>query len=487
MTYGWERRPDDVDQQWKRYGYKLQDIERDIDRLRYESVFNPAAEPIESEFTIGLHAPRNDNGVSLAQVHSIVSAASLGPPHGMALLQPAKLPRFPEIPPVPAKLPGWVTKGNDLASQAARAAEKLDRKSARFVAIFQSDMEMLNALSKGYPTGEPIYVELLANLALGRHHLPKALWRPADIHFDQQSRTILCELELPSFASIKFIKQPQSKSFEHVAATATERKKACETILYACGIRAAYLIAMSDVDNHFDAVAVNLRQERSDIATGAAGKGVVASLHALKDELQALRPGHFDARECFDRLKGVATPSIDRVAEVRPFFVHTRDGRVVPNRDAAPGLDAAENPAALPWDEFERLVRRLLACEFGGDGVEVRIARASPDHGVDAIVYDPDPFRGGRFVLQARRHAHAVDAAAVRDLYGTVVSEGANRGILVTVSSFDPDAYAFARDKPISLVDGPDLVAMLRRHGRAGRTDLAEARSIDAEAADAEA
>ena len=93
-------------------------------------------------------------------------------------------------------------------------------------------------------------------------------------------------------------------------------------------------------------------------------------------------------------------------------------------------------------------------------------------------MYDPDPLRGGKYVLQAKRYTRPVDVAAVRDLYGTVVNEGANRGILVTTSGFGPDAYDFAKDKPISLVDGPNLVAMLRKHGRRYRIDLEEARRL---------
>ena len=68
-----------------------------------------------------------------------------------------------------------------------------------------------------------------------------------------------------------------------------------------------------------------------------------------------------------------------------------------------------------------------------------------------------------------------------RDLYGTVMNEGANRGILVTTSGFGPDSYEFAKDKPISLVDGPNLIAMLRRHGWKYRVDLAEARRLGAD------
>jgi len=152
------------------------------------------------------------------------------------------------------------------------------------------------------------------------------------------------------------------------------------------------------------------------------------------------------------------------------------DDRIVPGRDVAEGLGTQANLAAMSWEEFEHLVRQLFEWEFGRHGAEVKLTRASRDRGVDAIIFDPDPLRGGKFVIQAKRYTLPVDVAAVRDLYGTLINEGANRGILITTSHYGPDAYAFARDKPISLLTGADLIDMLRRHGRRYRIDLEEAR-----------
>ena len=39
--------------------------------------------------------------------------------------------------------------------------------------------------------------------------------------------------------------------------------------------------------------------------------------------------------------------------------------------------------------------------------------------------------------------------SAVRDLYGTMMNEGANKGILVTTAGYGPDAFTFAKDKLI--------------------------------------
>jgi restriction system protein len=71
--------------------------------------------------------------------------------------------------------------------------------------------------------------------------------------------------------------------------------------------------------------------------------------------------------------------------------------------------------------------------------------------------------------------------SAVRDLYGTILNEGANKGILVTTANYGPDAYEFAKDKPITLLSGNELLYLLQKHGHKARIDLAEARLLAAE------
>lgn len=145
---------------------------------------------------------------------------------------------------------------------------------------------------------------------------------------------------------------------------------------------------------------------------------------------------------------------------------------------------SVDAPNLVDQKDDKRIIKEKVRGRLGNrserNGVEVKVTRASRDRGVDAIMLDPDPLRGGKYVLQAKRYTRPVDVAAVRDLYGTVVNEGPNRGILVTTSSYGPDAYDFAKDKPLSLVDGPNLIAMLQKHGRRYRIDLAEARRLAA-------
>jgi restriction system protein len=74
-----------------------------------------------------------------------------------------------------------------------------------------------------------------------------------------------------------------------------------------------------------------------------------------------------------------------------------------------------------------------------------------------------------------------VSVSAVRDLYGTILNEGANKGILVTTADYGSDAYEFAEGKPITLLNGSELLYLLQKHGHKARIDLAEARVLAAE------
>ena len=57
------------------------------------------------------------------------------------------------------------------------------------------------------------------------------------------------------------------------------------------------------------------------------------------------------------------------------------------------------------------------------------------------------------------------------------MNEGANKGILVTTSDYGPDAYKFAANKPIQLLNGSNLLSLLEQFGHKARIDLNEAKN----------
>lgn len=325
--------------------------------------------------------------------------------------------------------------------------------------------------------------EAIIKYANQAHDLPKFLRRKYDVLVDCNSRVALIEFEFPDYKGesiiVRYEKHYPKDKIKH--ASETQKKKLVRVCLYSLIIRSAIIAANCNIGDLYDNVVVNVTQNWFDPATGQPRSGIIASLQARVDYLLQLSMSKLDPQACFRHLKGIATPSLENASPIRPIFVMNRnDDRIVSGRDVDSILEPEANLAAMEWEEFEYLVAQLFEWEFAKNGVEVKVTRASRDRGVDAILFDPDPLRGGKFVLQAKRYTNTVDVAAVRDLYGTVINEGANRGILITTSAYGPDAYEFAKDKPLSLVDGTNLLLMLQKHGKKYRIDLEEARTISA-------
>lgn len=418
----------------------------------------------------------SDDQLDMDDLKALLSSSSIGPPHGLDLLRPIAKPLY-EFPNPPSRPHGTCPDQIDLQDGLSDEVER----QVRDLGVQLDDRitkanEQITNLRRGIAANDPEAIRRLMSVSHVHRTLPACLAQAFDVDIDFSARVALCAVEIPDFASFQIFKR------RNAAASATEGRRILETMLYSLCLRAAHLVASSDVGDWFDTVAVNAWQSWRDRATGAPCEGIIASLQSSKNEILHLHLDQVDPKACFRHLKGISTPSLEQVAPVRPIFILNKaDHRIIEDKNVAEHMEPEANLAAMPWDDFEHLVRQLFEWEFGQHGVEVKVTRASRDRGVDAIMFDPDPLRGGKYVLQAKRYTRPVDVAAVRDLYGTVVNEGANRGILVTTSSYGPDSYEFAKNKPISLVDGPNLIAMLKRHGRGFRIDLAEARRLDAE------
>lgn len=136
------------------------------------------------------------------------------------------------------------------------------------------------------------------------------------------------------------------------------------------------------------------------------------------------------------------------------------DRRFVEGSDVLGELDSRPNLMDLNPFEFENLVGNL----FMQMGLDTRQTQTSRDGGVDVIAFDTRPIFGGKVVIQAKRYKNTVGVAAVRDLYGTMINEGASKGILITTSQYGRDTYEFVKDKPIELIDGGGMLYLLEQH-----------------------
>ena len=293
---------------------------------------------------------------------------------------------------------------------------------------------------------------------------------------------MLLEHRFPETARLEIVQTVQQiRGSVTKPASQKIRKTVLPKIQPALCLQLAMAIANADSFNFLDGIAVNGWVDFFDRATGQPKRAYCASLIALKKALLALNLEKADIVAAFNGLRGANAGASYETAPVMPSLrMQTEDPRFIESRATIEKMAKGENLAAMDWADFEHLVRELFEREFAAVGAVVKITRASRDQGVDAIIFDPDPLRGGKIVIQAKRYTIPVDVSAVRDLYGTVHNEGANTGILVTTSHYGPEAYEFAQNKPLKLINGSQLLGLLEKAGYQFRIDLNEARALAA-------
>ena len=106
---------------------------------------------------------------------------------------------------------------------------------------------------------------------------------------------------------------------------------------------------------------------------------------------------------------------------------------------------------------FEMKCQRL----FEARGFTTALTSATSDGGIDIVATLADPLLSGRYVIQCKDWQGSVGVKLLRELFGVVVSEDANKGILITSSEFTRSAIEFAKGKRLELIDGRQLDEMI--------------------------
>lgn len=281
---------------------------------------------------------------------------------------------------------------------------------------------------------------------------------------------------LPSAKSVKFVKATGELRESHI--TDREKKANFESACYQICLRTIHELFESDEDGNIENILFNGFVNFVDPAKGVEQRSCLLSVLVDRPTFTAIDLARVDPKACFKSLKGVSAASLASLAAIPPVMeMDTEDRRFIEAREVGSGIDDGTNLASISWEDFEHLVREVFEREFASRGGEVKVTQSSSDGGVDAVAFDPDPITGGKIVIQAKRYTRTVGVSAVRDLYGTVMNEGASRGILVTTADYGPDAYAFANGKPLTLMNGANLLHMMQRHGQKAKIDLKEARA----------
>lgn len=355
------------------------------------------------------------------------------------------------------------------------AAEHASRQRAKNATIDEKKQRYLGK--------EPDAVSDYCDMVLGNSRYPDSFPRTWTLDYVADSKLVVVDYQmpapndLPTLASVRYVKSRDEFEEKHLAEA--EKNRIYDGLLYQVALRTIHELFEADVAGALAIVAFNGIVESVDPSSGHQTRACVLSVQANRDEFLAINLAAVDPKTCFKKLRGIGSSKLHSLTPVAPLVQFDKaDPRFVAGYAVADGLEQGQNLAAMDWEDFEHLIRELFEREFAKSGGEVKVTRASRDGGIDAVVFDPDPIRGGKIVIQAKRYTNTVGVSAVRDLYGAVINEGANKGILVTTADYGPDSYDFAKGKPLQLLSGSHLLHLLQQHGVKARIDLHEARQL---------
>ena len=305
------------------------------------------------------------------------------------------------------------------------------------------------------------------------------IWMPSNfnIKVDKESKILIVDQEFPNLYEISLTKSIDGIGGKKVKKLNQKEMNELIKIFYPLlTLKLAVNIANLSQSSSIDLIVINGWVDYRNKANGKMARAYVSSLAAKTLDLKDIELPYVDIIVAFSSLKG----NFSRTLEITPIApilrINNNDPRFIDNQDVLDNLNIDQNLAAMNWEDFEHLCREIFERIYEKDGATVKVTQASRDQGVDAIIIDPRPIHGGKTVIQAKRYVNVVDVAAVRDLYGTVQHEGANKGILVTTSYFGPDSYNFIKGKNIELINGSELLYILQEYGYKFKIDLEDAR-----------
>ena len=289
---------------------------------------------------------------------------------------------------------------------------------------------------------------------------PERFPRRARVAWDQAESQLVVDWELPDFSVVpavsryRYIKSDDRET--QIPRPAGERKALYRALVAQSALAVLVETFRADRYRLVNSAAVNGFVSRADPVTGRRGRVFLVTVLAGRQALARLELDKVDAVSCVEGLKGQLSPRPDSLAAVHPVRHATAAGA-----ESSDDSSASVDPMDMDPIEFEDLVAAL----FQAMGMEVMTTARTGDGGVDVQAMDPDPVRGGKLVIQVKRYRNTIPPAHVRDLYGTMLHEGATKGIFVTTAEFGPSAQEFAAGKPLSLIGGRQLADLLVRYG----------------------
>lgn len=348
----------------------------------------------------------------------------------------------------------------------AQLRAEYDRSKTTTLEKARQRNQEVDELVTAYQHGDPTAIVTYNSMVLERSDYPDSFPQQYRLVYVPESKQLVIEYQLPGPSIVPSVQEyryvKNRDVIEEKPRKVSEIKNQYQDVVATIALRTVHEVLEADQGQHVQVVAFNGFVVTIDPATGKDIKPCLISLRVTRERFMEVDISRIEKRVCLRNLGAQVSQSPNEMVAVKPVVDFDMvDKRFVDQGNILSDLESRPNLMELKPFEFEALVANL----FQQMGIESKLTRSSRDGGVDVVGYDKRPILGGKVVIQAKRYRNTVGVSAVRDLYGTMMNEGANKGILVATSGYGPDAFNFSRDKPIELIDGGGLLYLLEQVG----------------------
>jgi restriction system protein len=343
---------------------------------------------------------------------------------------------------------------------------KAKQEHAAAAAAAHEQHRRIDELEADFRTGRRAAVEQCLATALQASQYPRNFPHVFTLIYRSREQELLVEYDfprvrdiIPTHASYRYVK---TRGFiDTKARTAADTQRLYKTVLAQVTLRTLHELYTADRHGHVQGVAFNGVVDDIDPSTGRPTRPKLVSLRTDRETFLERDLARVDPLRALKGLKAnfsSAPTELEAIPPILEFDVN--DPRFIDEEEILSGLDERTNLIDLTPYAFETMIRDL----FQAMGFDTYQTRPSRDGGVDCVAHYTKSVIGGKYIIQAKRYTHRVPVEAVRDLAGALDHERASKGILVTTSDFTPAGHQFAQGKPIELINGSGLLALLKEH-----------------------
>ncbi|MBI4002862.1 MAG: restriction endonuclease [Nitrospira defluvii] len=368
----------------------------------------------------------------------------------------------------------------DRRAKLAELQAEFEQSKQTFLKKSQQRNQEVDELEATYRRGNPDAIVTYNTMVLERSNYPEGFPQQFRLAYVPESKELVIEYQLPSPNVVPTVQEYRyvkaRNAIEAKPSKPSDIKELYQDVVVAVALRTLHEVLEADQAKHLQVVVFNGFVATVDPATGKDIRPCLISIRVTGERFLELDLRRIDKRVCLRNLGAQVSQSPNEMVAVKPVVEFDMvDKRFVDQGNILSDLESRPNLMDLKPFDFETVVANL----FQQMGIESKLTRSSRDGGVDVVGFDKRPVLGGKVVIQAKRYRHTVGVSAVRDLYGTMMNEGANKGILVTTSGYGPDAFDFARDKPIELIEGGGLLYLLEQVGIKARIVMPLESAVD--------